>query len=62
MSIVNFLMTFLCSVLAASSLCTAMPVLHSMDFPQEKKAEEKEFLAKQDQVKAESKSLTDASK
>jgi hypothetical protein len=44
MSIVNFLMTFLCSALAASSLCTAMPVLHSMDFPQEKKAEEKEFL------------------
>ena len=55
-------MIFLYSAFAASSLCTAMPVLHSMDFPQEKKAEEKEFLAKQDQVKAESKSLTDASK
>ena len=62
MSIINFRMIFLCSVLAASPLCTAMPVLYSMDFPQEKKAEEKEFLAKQDQVKAESKSLTDASK
>ncbi|MCL6246839.1 hypothetical protein M5F00_03010 [Acinetobacter sp. ANC 4945] len=62
MSIINFRMIFLCSALAASSLSTAMPVLYSMDFPQEKKAEEKEFLAKQDQVKAESKSLTDASK
>ncbi|WP_180110372.1 MULTISPECIES: hypothetical protein [unclassified Acinetobacter] len=36
--------------------------LYSMDFPQEKKAEEKEFLAKQDQVKVDSKSLTDVSK
>ncbi len=62
MSVINFRMIFLCSALAASSLCTAMPVLYSMDFPQEKKAEEKEFLAKQDQIKAESKSLTDASK
>ncbi|MGN0937682.1 hypothetical protein [Acinetobacter amyesii] len=62
MSIINFRMIFLCSALAASSLCTAMPVLYSMDFPQEKKAEEKEFLAKQYQVKADSKSLTDASK
>ncbi len=52
MSIVNFLMTFLCSVLAASSLCTAMPV-YTYGFPAREKAEEKEFLAKQDQVKAE---------
>ncbi|MCL6244317.1 MULTISPECIES: hypothetical protein [Acinetobacter] len=59
---INFRMIFLYSALAASSLCTAMPVLYSMDFPQEKKAEEKEFLATQDQIKAESKSLTDASK
>ena len=55
-------MIFLYSALAASSLCTAMPVLYSMDFPQENKDEEKEFLAKQDQVKVDSKSLTDVSK